>query len=146
MAFDPATLAQFTGTEHYYRLNRRCLITDGAKYLADEAGAYWLLDAGASYTIQQAKSEHAINIWRRAILGPRFTTNQEQKMTNSELKLPEKLSTISESVTINFYDNGMMVEINGKDAKGDWLTSKIVVPTVDDLFPMLRQASQLPRS
>lgn len=67
-------------------------------------------------------------------------------MPISEFKLPEKLSTISESVTINFYDNGMMVEINGKDAKGDWLNSKIVVATVDDLFPMLRAASQLPRS
>jgi hypothetical protein len=67
-------------------------------------------------------------------------------MANSEFKLPEKLSTISESVTINFYDNGLMVEISGKDAKGDWITSKIVVPTVDDLFPLLREASQLPRS
>lgn len=52
MAIDPATLAQFTGTEHYYRLSRRCLITDGAKYLADEAGAYWLLDAAASYLLE----------------------------------------------------------------------------------------------
>ena len=38
--FDPTTLAQFTGTERYYRLNRLCLITDGAKYLADTACAY----------------------------------------------------------------------------------------------------------
>ncbi len=67
-------------------------------------------------------------------------------MANSEFKLPEKLSAINESVTINFYDNGLMVEINGKDAKGDWLNSKMVVPTVDDLFPLLREASQLPRS
>ena len=50
--FDPAALAEFTGTEHYYRLNRLCLITDGAKYLADTAAAYWLLDAAASYLIE----------------------------------------------------------------------------------------------
>lgn len=49
MKFDSSTLTQFTGTERYYRLSRRCLITDGAKYLADAAGAYWLLDAAASY-------------------------------------------------------------------------------------------------
>jgi hypothetical protein len=42
MAFDPSMLSHFTGTEHYYRLNRWCFITDGAKYLADEAGTYWL--------------------------------------------------------------------------------------------------------
>ena len=39
-------LTQFTGTEQYYRhgINRRVLFTDGAKYVADAAGAYWLLD------------------------------------------------------------------------------------------------------
>ena len=50
--FNPANLAHFTGTEHYYRLNRKCLITDGAKYLAEAAGAYWLLEVAASYLIE----------------------------------------------------------------------------------------------
>ena len=42
-----ADLRQFAGgTEHYYRhgLNRNIMFADGAKYVADEAGAYWLLD------------------------------------------------------------------------------------------------------
>ena len=40
-------LRQFTGSENWYRhgINRKVLFTDGAKYVADEAGAYWLLDA-----------------------------------------------------------------------------------------------------
>ena len=39
-------LAQFTGSEQWYRhgLVRSILFTDGAKYVADKAGAYWLLD------------------------------------------------------------------------------------------------------
>jgi hypothetical protein len=39
-------LDQFTGSEHWYRhgINRNILFTDGAKYVADTAGAYWLLD------------------------------------------------------------------------------------------------------
>jgi len=37
-------LAGFSGTERYYRTHPRLLATDGAKYLADRAGAYWLLD------------------------------------------------------------------------------------------------------
>lgn len=45
-------LAQFTGTERYYRLNRKCVYTDGTKYLANTAGAYWLLDAAASYLLE----------------------------------------------------------------------------------------------
>lgn len=39
-----ANLAQFIGTERYYRTHPNLLATDGVKYLADEAGAYWLLD------------------------------------------------------------------------------------------------------
>jgi hypothetical protein len=41
-----ADLRQFTGTEQWYRhgIVRDVLFTDGAKYVADQAGAYWLLD------------------------------------------------------------------------------------------------------
>ena len=40
-------LRQFNGSENWYPhgLNPRVLFTDGAKYVADEGGAYWLLDA-----------------------------------------------------------------------------------------------------
>jgi hypothetical protein len=40
-------LRQFTGSENWYRhcLNRNVTFTDGAKFVADEGGAYWLLDA-----------------------------------------------------------------------------------------------------
>jgi hypothetical protein len=39
-------LRQFTGSEHWYQhsLNRNVTYTDGAKHVADEGGAYWLLD------------------------------------------------------------------------------------------------------
>jgi hypothetical protein len=45
-SLDPHILRQFTGSEHWYRhgLVRSILFTDGAKYVADQAGAYWLLD------------------------------------------------------------------------------------------------------
>lgn len=48
-----ANLAQFTGTEGYTRWSRHIfpnfVLTDGAKYLAENAGAYWLMDAIASH-------------------------------------------------------------------------------------------------
>jgi hypothetical protein len=39
-------LRQFTGSETWYRhgVNRKVTFTDGAKYVADAGGAYWLLD------------------------------------------------------------------------------------------------------
>lgn len=41
-----ADLRQFTGTGQWHRhgLNRAVLFTDGAKFVADQCGAYWLLD------------------------------------------------------------------------------------------------------
>ncbi len=44
-----AELAQFTGTTSYTRISRRHLLTDGAKYLADQAQCDWLMDAVASH-------------------------------------------------------------------------------------------------
>jgi hypothetical protein len=44
-----AELAQFTGTQGYTRITRRHLLTDGARYLADHAECYWLVDAVASH-------------------------------------------------------------------------------------------------
>ena len=45
-------LPNFYGTENYYRLSPvfpNFVLTDGARYLADAAGAWWLMDAVASH-------------------------------------------------------------------------------------------------
>lgn len=42
-------LQQFTGTENYYRHVFGGKYTDGVAYLAENAKAYWLLDAIFSY-------------------------------------------------------------------------------------------------
>ena len=43
---DAADLVQFTGTEEWHRhsINRNLLYSDGAQYVAERGGAYWLLD------------------------------------------------------------------------------------------------------
>ena len=45
-ALDPLRLAQFTGSQNFYRhgLVREVLYTEGVEYVVDAAGAYWLLD------------------------------------------------------------------------------------------------------
>ena len=47
--FDPSQLNYFTGTEKYYRISRRHLLTDGTKYLAEMAECFWMMDAIASH-------------------------------------------------------------------------------------------------
>lgn len=70
---DPTMLDQFTGTEEYHRYSpifRNVLLTDGAKYVADNgghSGAYWLMDAIAS-RIPLAARKHpmcrAMQFWK----------------------------------------------------------------------------------
>jgi hypothetical protein len=44
MTIDKATLRQFHGTENWYShgIARNILYTDGAKYVAETAEAYWM--------------------------------------------------------------------------------------------------------
>ncbi|WP_420133541.1 DUF6876 family protein [Rhodopseudomonas sp.] len=60
-------LHQFTGTTQWYRhpLNRNVLFTDGAKYVADHAGAYWLLDEIALAQISHLPVRaEAFQVWK----------------------------------------------------------------------------------
>ena len=50
-------LSQFSGTEHYYRIMPTVLMTDGAKFVADNGEAYWLITAIASYLPQFKNTE-----------------------------------------------------------------------------------------
>jgi hypothetical protein len=50
-------LRNFTGSETFYRhpMNRKIVFTEGVKYVADTAGAYWLIDELAFAQRYQAK-------------------------------------------------------------------------------------------
>lgn len=50
-------LDQFTGTEYYYPLWPKVMLTDGTKYLAETVGCYWLMDAIASHVLHLPKKE-----------------------------------------------------------------------------------------
>lgn len=55
-----AGLAQFTGTEKWYKLSvlhGRLVCTDGVKWLAEAADAFWLIDVIASYQRTCAKDK-----------------------------------------------------------------------------------------
>ena len=59
---DPAQLSQFSGTEKYYRISRRHLLTDGAKYLAESAECFWMMDAIASHLSEIGTSDWFVQV------------------------------------------------------------------------------------
>jgi hypothetical protein len=49
------------------------------------------------------------------------------------------LIKVSESITINRYDNGWMIEIGGKDKKDDWKTTKTMCNTEDEVVVLIKE-------
>ncbi len=61
---------QFTGSENWHRhaLNPKVLFTDGAKYVADEGGAYWLLDIIATaQRYDKRVAAERFQVWRLSV-------------------------------------------------------------------------------
>jgi hypothetical protein len=50
-----------------------------------------------------------------------------------------KLSKVSESITLNRYDNGWMIEIGGRDKKEDWKNTKTMCNTEDEVVAVIKE-------
>ena len=51
----------------------------------------------------------------------------------------KKLSKVNESITINRYDNGWMVEISGRDDENDWKNTKTLCNTEDEVLALIKE-------
>lgn len=74
-----AELPSFYGTEHYYRfsvITPNVLLTDGTKYLAESAGAYWLMDVIASH-LPAVEDGFAIATLTKTDTGAHFTLSDD---------------------------------------------------------------------
>jgi len=59
-------------------------------------------------------------------------------------KISDKLDKVSDSYTINMYDNGFMLEISGRKDE-DWKNAKIMVQSVEQLFELIKEAAEMER-
>ena len=60
-----AELQRFTGTQGYYRNFTGLLYTDGVRYVAEAAGAYWLIDLVGSH--QPKLGDTPLQVWKLAV-------------------------------------------------------------------------------
>lgn len=61
------------------------------------------------------------------------------------MKLSDKLSKCGDSLTVNLYDNGFMVEVSGRDSEDDWKSAKIMCQTLDEVYAVIAEASTMTR-
>ena len=66
MALTHAALRQFTGTDKWYRhpLVRWMLYTEGVRYVAEEGGAYWLIDKVATLQLAPKIKTERFQQWK----------------------------------------------------------------------------------
>ena len=50
-----------------------------------------------------------------------------------------KLSKVNESITLNRYDNGFMVEVGGRDNENDWKTAKVLCNTEEEMIAVVKE-------
>ena len=50
-----------------------------------------------------------------------------------------KLAKVNESITLNRYDNGFMVEVGGRDDENDWKTAKVLCNTEEEMMAVVRE-------
>jgi hypothetical protein len=54
-----------------------------------------------------------------------------------------KLAKVNESITINRYDNGFMVEVGGRDGDGEWKTAKILCTTEAEMIEVVEDWTRM---
>jgi hypothetical protein len=75
-SLDPKAMEQFTGSENWFRhgLVPKIRFTDGAKYVADTAGAYWLLDEISLAQLMKPIAAEEFQVWKLKV-NPDDTAN-----------------------------------------------------------------------
>jgi len=58
-------------------------------------------------------------------------------------KLSDKLTKVNENFSVNRYDNGYMVEVGGRNKKGDYVNAKIVASTVSEVLALVQEALEM---
>ena len=51
----------------------------------------------------------------------------------------KKLAKVNESITVNRYDNGWMVEVGGRDDNQDWKNAKILCNTEEEMIAVIKE-------
>ncbi len=61
------------------------------------------------------------------------------------MQLKDKLAKIGDSLTVNLYDNGYMVDVSGKNEEDDWANARVMVSSVEELLEIITEATEMER-
>lgn len=84
-----AELAQFTGSEqwHQHGINRNVINTDGAKYVADQYEAHWLLDEIALIQLHNSRVARQHDFVAERVLDANFKVPTDRWLEHGGAKV-----------------------------------------------------------
>jgi len=105
----------------------------------------WLLSEGyPQQEIDACGKSFYVRQWQDAA----DTTTTEIKMAKSKLAVvtvSDKLAKVNDSFTVNMYDNGFMLEVNGRNHHDEYDTAKIMVATSEQLLALIDEVAAMER-
>jgi hypothetical protein len=65
--------------------------------------------------------------------------------TKAVNRISDKLTKVNESFTVHMYDNAYMIEVSGRDSENDYKSVKLMVPTLEQLYSLIKEVSDMER-
>jgi hypothetical protein len=66
-------------------------------------------------------------------------------MAKAITKVSDKLTKVSESFTVNMYDNGYLIDVGGQDSNDDLKNVKLTVRDLDSLIVIIKEVAAMER-
>lgn len=113
--------------------------TDNGKQLKQSVTKYGILQSNvtSNWLVRNEENLHDGYIVRYH--------NLKQRKSVMTTKISDKLHKVNESFTINMYDNGYMVEVGGRSEDDNWITTKIICSSLDEVIEIVKEAASMPR-
>ena len=68
---------------------------------------------------------------------------QEKKRRVSNMSAFNNLTKVNDSIVVNRYDNGWMVEVSGRNQEDDWTTVKLVCTSEEGLHALIHEYNNM---
>lgn len=61
------------------------------------------------------------------------------------MNVSDKLEKVSDSFTINMYDNGFMVDVSGRDSDGEYKSARILCQNLEQVVALVTEITSMER-
>ena len=64
-------------------------------------------------------------------------------MSKANVEFLKRATKVSDNFSITLCENGFVVDVSGSDSNDDWINSKIVFNSLEDLMDFIKETTKL---